>query len=341
VNIYFFQWISDLGGADTRLKDLIKLFSLNKNYVLYSIPNDDFRLNEQENINFFNKYNVKVLSWSQLPKKLEGVGISFCNFRLFSEDWRIKKIKDLGLKFIWSNDMMWHTDEELFAVNNNLIDAYLYTSEFHKSVIHNVDIEKKCKIYIISNYFDADSYQFFKKTIQESFCIGKHSRPDWLKFSDDFPLFYSNLGLKNPQYKVMGISSDFFIRFNYFKFDDKWELLEPNKEKTTDFLRSLDLYVYNSHPSFIENQSRAIIEALLNGLPVLAPNKYNFPHQIVHNQNGFLCDSYEDYKKYSRLLEKDINLRNEMSIKAHKITKEIWCNKDSQFYKWKNIFDTI
>ena len=31
-NIYFFQWISDLGGADTRLKDLIQCLKQTNNY---------------------------------------------------------------------------------------------------------------------------------------------------------------------------------------------------------------------------------------------------------------------------------------------------------------------
>jgi len=341
MDIYFFQWVSDLGGADTRLKDLIKLFSSKKEYKIYSIPNDDGRFSEKHNIDFFKKYNVTTLKWSDLPKKMEGVGISFCNFRLFSENWRIKKIKDSGLKFIWSNDMTWHTDEEMQAIKNGFIDVYLYTSEFHKSVLHNDIIEKYSKNFIISNYFDVDSYSFFPRESNDFLSIGKHSRPDHLKFSDDFPLFYSNLEIKNPKYKIMGIPNDFKVRFNNFDFDSRWELLKPNEKSSENFLKQLDLYIYNSHPKFIENQSRSIIEALLNGVPVLVPNKYNFPNQIVHQENGFLCDSYEDFKKYTKLLENNSLLRKEMGIKAHALTKSKWCDKNKNLNDWDNIFRTI
>ena len=52
MNIYIFQWISNLGGADTRLKELIQLFSKNKNYKMFIIPNDNERVDEKDNVEF-------------------------------------------------------------------------------------------------------------------------------------------------------------------------------------------------------------------------------------------------------------------------------------------------
>jgi glycosyltransferase involved in cell wall biosynthesis len=340
MNIYFFQWISELGGADTRLKDLIKLFSSQKKYKLYSVPNDDFRLKEEDNLNFLKKYNVSYLSWKDLPDKLDGIGIAFCNFRIFSEDWRIKKIKESGLKFIWSNDMMWHTSEEIRALDNNMIDAYLYTSDFHLEKMTNKSTQN-CKEFIIPNYFDVDSYSYFHRNEKEIFTIGKHSRPDPLKFSEDFPLFYENLNLKNPKYRVMGFNNFLLKKFNWHNFDNKWELLGPNKELTSNFLSSLDTYIYNSHDSFIENQSRAIIEAALNGLPIIAPNKYNFPNQIFHGKTGFLWNTYEECCKYAKILESDFNLRIEMGKNAHEISKLKWCDKTQHIDIWENLFTSM
>lgn len=341
MNIYIFQWISELGGADTRLKDLIKLLSQDKKNYICCVPNDNFRLLERHNIEFLNKHNVDYTSWLTLPEKAEGVAISFCNFRLFSEDWRLKKIKEIGLKFIWSNDMMWHTTEELKAVKDKMIDAYLYTSEFHKSKMSNETISNNAKEFIVPNYFDADSYKFFERQNRNNFTIGKHSRPDDLKFSDDFPLFYHNLNLTNPRYRVMGITKDFKERFKWYNFNERWKLLQPNEEITSDFLNSLDAYIYNSHPAFIENQSRAIIEAALNGLPIIAPNKYNFPNQIINKNTGFLWDSYDECKHYAKELENNQSLRIEMGKNASDITKELWCGKNSQIKYWHTIFSSV
>lgn len=340
MKIYIFQWISELGGADTRLKDLIKLLSQDKKNYICCIPNDDNRLLEKDNIDFLNKHNVDYTSWKVLPEKEEGVAISFCNFRLFSEDWRLKKIKDIGLKFIWSNDMMWHTEEEIEALKNKMIDAYLYTSEFHKGKMQN-EFTKNTKEFIVPNYFDADSYHFFERQEKDIFTIGKHSRPDNLKFSDDFPLFYANLDLKNPKYRIMGVSSNFKERFKWYDFNEKWDLLQPNQEITSDFLNSLDTYVYNSHPIFIENQSRAITEAALNGLPILAPNMYNFPNQILHKETGFLWNSFKECSFYAKELEKSFSLRKDLGKKASKVSKDIWCNKKKQLNLWNKIFNEI
>jgi len=340
MNIYIFQWISELGGADTRLKDLLKLFGSIKEFKVTCIPNDDARVLEKHNVDFLLNNNIDIDTFKSLPKKLDGVALAFCNFRLFSEKWRLEQIKNSGLKFIWSNDMMWHTDEEERALRDKMIDGYLYTSEFHKEKMQN-ELTKNSKEFIIPNYFDADSYTYHERQLKDIFTIGKHSRPDNLKFSDDFPLFYHNLNLKNPQYKVMGISDNFKERFMWYKFDSKWNLLKPNQEITSDFLNSLDAYVYNSHEMFIENQSRAIIEAALNGLPIIAPNKYNFPNQIINKETGFLWNSYEECKNQAQELEKNLTLRKEMGLKASQITKEIWCNKEKHTKDWQKIFSSV
>ena len=73
-------------------------------------------------------------------------------------------------------------------------------------------------------------------------------------------------------------------KFKWFDFNDKWDLLVENQENTIDFLKSLDIYVYNSHYKFVETQCRATIEAMLTGLPVVAPLKFNFSnlYSIIH-----------------------------------------------------------
>ena len=346
MNIYFFQWPSELGGADTRLKDLIKLFGSKKQFKVKVIPNDDSRLKEQENVDFILKNNGQCLSWNNLDKKLEGVAISCCNFRLFADEWRLKRIKDSGLKFIWMNDMTVRmAEKELEALTKKLIDVNLYTTKFHKS---QLDMEDKKlnlvfrnKFYFIPNYFDSNSYKYFEREKKDTFTIGKHSRPDWRKFSNDFPAFYENLNLKNPRFKVMGVGKDFSTRFSWYNFDPRWSILPPNEEKTQDFLNSLDLYIYNSHNSFIENQSRAIVEAGLCGLPIIAPNKYYFPEQILHGETGFVYESYDDCKKYAQELENNFKLRLEFGKKSHSYLKDIYCDANKQLKLWERVFSEI
>jgi len=339
-NIFFFQWPSDLGGADTRLKELIQGFSQYNKYNLFCIPNDDPRLLEKHNTDFLDKYNVKYLSWDQLPNKIDGYAISFCNFRLFSEKWRIDKIKSMGLKFIWSNDMMWRSSEEKQCLQENFVDAVIYTSEKHykdTSIIETQNIKNA----IIPNYFYLNNYPLIERPIKDIVTIGKHSRPDMLKFSDNFPLFYEDLKITNPKYRVMGVNSKFLERFKWFDFSNQWELLKSNNEDTAKFLSSLDIYVYNSHHTFIETQCRATIEAMLTGLPVVAPVKENFINQIWHTKSGFLWNTYEECQQFIKILEKNPNLRKEMGKLSRTISIELWCNFNNQVNKWENLFSSL
>jgi glycosyltransferase involved in cell wall biosynthesis len=340
LKIFLFLWPSNLGGADTRLKELIQCFSYQKNLEIFCIPNDSFRLQEKHNTDFLDKYGVKYLSWEDLPEKSEGFAISFCNFRLFSEQWRIQKIKSMGLKFIWSNDMMWHTNEETWAFENKLIDGAIYTSHKHYQDM-TTNVTKNAKEFIIPNYFHLSNYEYIERPIRDTFTIGKHSRADKMKFSDNFPLFYEDLKIKNPKYRVMGFNKKIKENFEWFDFNSNWDLLNENKEDTIDFLKSLDCYVYNSHHTFTETQCRATIEAMLTGLPVIAPTKDNFFNQIWHGKSGFLWSTYEECQKYVKFLEENPHLRIKMGKLAREISKELWCDAQQHFQLWNNIFFTV
>jgi len=344
-NIYFFQWVSDLGGADTRLKELIQLFSETKCYNLFAIPNDDGRLNEKENIDFLKNNNVHVLSWSELPEKTSGFAISFCNFRLFSEPWRINKIKSMGLKFIWSNDMMWTINEETEAINKNQIDVLLFTSDFHRLILQQKNNTfKNTKNFTIPNYFHFEKYQKIKKVKnkENKFIVGKLSRSDLMKYGENFPLFYSKMPIDNPKFRIMGWNENLSNKFKWFNFDkDKWELLNENQETPLDFLSKLDLYVFNSNHKYIENQTRSMIEAQLLGVPSLAPNYGNFPKMIWHGRNGFIYNSVEECYHYVNLLDKNKYLYNELSNNSKNLSRDIWTNKEHQLQLWDYLFNNL
>lgn len=338
--IYIFQWPSNIGGADTRLKELIQLFNLNKNIKLFCIPNDDERFQELDNINFLKENNVEYLSWNDLPQKTDGIALSFCNSRLFTEKWRIEKIKSMGLKFVWSNDMTWRIKEELECVDKNLVDATIYTNKQHYSIISN-HITKKIKEFIIPNYFHIENYNPILKIEKDTFTIGKHSRTDMLKFSNDFPFFYENLNIENPKYRVMGINHTFKRRFQSFNFSDKWDLLKVGSENTNDFLSSLDCYVYNAHHTFIETHCRATVEAMLMEIPVIAPNKINFSNQIWHSKSGFLWNNYEECQNHCKYLEKNFNARKYIGKFGRQISKFLWCDKERHQYLWNQLFNQL
>ena len=157
-DLYVFQWISDLGGADTRLKELLIL--LKDDFNITCIPNDDFRLKEKHNTDFLDALGIKYCSSADLPKKMDGFAYSNCNFRLFSDKNRIDSINASGVKLIWSNDMMWVAPEEAEAIRAGKVDCCVFTSPFHWSVLGGKIFEAKRdqRAAILENYFDSSTW---------------------------------------------------------------------------------------------------------------------------------------------------------------------------------------
>lgn len=340
-DLYVFQWISDLGGADTRLKELLIL--LKDEFNITCIPNDEFRLKEKHNTDFLDYLGIKYCMPENLPKGIEGFAYANCNFRLFQERNRIDFIKDSGLKFLWSNDMMWTTAEELEAIKKGKVDCCLFTSPFHWAVLAPKIFEANPtqKGAIIENYFDSNTWPYVERPLRETMVCGKVSRDDTMKFSEDFPVFYERAADGLPvSFRVMGWSRELAKKYSWFSFDSKWTLLNTNQEGTVDFLSSIDVFLYNCNHKFIENQSRAIIEAQLTGVPVVAPNKWNFPNMIWNQRTGFLWDDQDQMKDaIAHLLRPE--LRRKMGKQASDFTRDIWCDAAHSRLKWNSLLNYV
>lgn len=337
--IYIFQWPGRVGGADTRLRDLIPLL-IQAGHAVTIVPNDAVMLTSDiDTYRLMREAGAKFEQWPNLPKKLEGLAIACCNFTLFREDWRVHRLKDTGLRFIWMNDMMWHDPKELEAAGKGLLDIILFTSPFHLSRMLGPFRQAKqdIKIGIVENYFRTDVHETVDRKPGEVFTIGKIARHDWAKYSENFPLFYEDLGLKKPRFRVMAWGEEQTAKWKWHHFDERWELIPQDSMPSHEFLAGLDAFVYNSHYKFVENQSRAIVEAALSGLPIVAPNQYNFPNQIFDTRTGFLWNTYEECAAQCRWLEANPGDRLSMGRLAAKCAQDIWCDGDKQMRQWERV----
>lgn len=338
-DLYVFQWISDLGGADTRLKELLIL--LKDRFRITCIPNDEFRLGEKRNTDFLDSLGVKYCMPESLPEKLEGFAYANCNFRLFSERSRIDLIKSKGLTFLWSNDMMWTTGEEIEAIKAGKVDCCLFTSPFHWSRLGKsvFEAKKDQRGAILDNYFDGSTWPYKDRPSRGSVVFGKVSRDDPMKYSEDFPVFCESVtrGL-DCRYRFMGWGEKQNKKYSWFRFSDKWDRIKTNSVGTQEFLSSLDVFLYNCNHKFVENQSRAIVEAQLTGLPVVAPNKWNFPNMIWTERTGFLWNDLEEAAAACAQLC-DGDTRRKMGKLASDCARDIWCDSEAAGRKWDAVLN--
>lgn len=338
-DLYVFQWISDLGGADTRLKELLIL--LKDEFNITCIPNDEFRLGEKHNTDFLDSIGVKYCMPSSLPEKMEGFAYANCNFRLFSEPDRLNFIKSKGLVFLWSNDMMWATNDELSAIKEGKVDCCLFTSPFHWEVLGSkiFAASPKQRGAILENYFDGATWNYVERPISNSVVFGKVSRDDFMKFSEGFPVFYESATAGvDARYRVMGWNQNLSKKYSWFNFSDRWELLRSNAVKTQDFFSSIDVFLYDCNHKFVENQSRAVIEAQLTGCPVIAPDKWNFPNMMWDDRTGLLWGDLEEAREACRMIA-DPEIRRKMGRLANHCTRDIWCDSSASIRKWNAVLN--
>ena len=340
-DLYVFQWISDLGGADTRLKELLIL--LKDDFNVTCVPNDEFRLKEKHNTDFLDLHGINYCARQNLPKEMTGFAYSNCNFRLFQERERIDFIHDSGLKFLWSNDMMWNMAEELEAISKGKVDCVLFTSPFHRGVVGEAVFKAnpRQKAAILENYFDSSTWKYAERPKRSPVVCGKVSRDDFMKFSEDFPTFYEMATKGLPvSFRVMGWSKELASKYSWFNFSQRWETLRPNQVKTQDYLESLDVFLYNCNFKFIENQSRAVIESQLTGCPVVAPKKWNFPNMIWDQRTGFLWDDMDELKSgLSDLMHYEF--RTKMGRLASECTRDIWCDAETAKRRWNAVLNYV
>lgn len=340
-NLYVFQWISDLGGADTRLKELLIL--LKDDFNITCIPNDEFRLKEKHNTDFLDAIGVKYCMPTDLPSKLEGFAYANCNFRLFNERERIDFINNLNLKLLWSNDMMWTTNEELEAISKGKIDCCLFTSPFHKEILSPKIFRAKPdqKAAILENYFDPATWPYVDRPKKDTMVCGKVSRDDFMKFSENFPIFYESATKDLPvSFDVMGWSKELAKKYSWFDFTNKWRLRRTNEVKTQDYFSNIDVFLYNCNYRFIENQSRAVIEAQLTGCPIVAPNKWNFPNMIWDQRTGFLWNDLDELQSALQDLVY-YDFRKKMGKLASDCIRQIWCDAESARRKFYSVLNYV
>lgn len=332
--LYIFQWPSDLGGADTRMRDIVALCA--KDYNITVIPNDEFRLQEKNWTDWMDSLGVKYCMASDLPEKLDGFAFSCCNFRLFNEKERLRAIKSRGLKFIWANDMMWHTEAELAAIRQGMVDVVLYTSKFHADKLHPdvVQARPMQPMRIVKNFIDASHWPFITRPDRQP-VMGKVSRPDPSKFSCDLPLLWQ-AAAPLWKYDLMGWNDEVDAKFNWHKFDSRWTLREPCAMPVKDWLAGVDVFVYNGSFSYIENQSRAVVEAQLSGLPVIAPPKWNFPNMVWDLRTGFLVEDLDELRHSIEMLSSP-DFRWKMGKLSRECALQIWCDESEARREWNSL----
>lgn len=369
MNLVFFNWPSFVGGADTKLVHLLPL--LKKHYRITLATIHPQQLADPRWRPWLEEQGIGSCLVEDLPERMDGCAVCLCNGTFFDKALYLRA-RAMGLKVVWSNEMMWHFPAELGALCLGRIDTVLFTSGVQREllepgyrealgnaaqadpgpgarwgVINAAEGCKPVRWVETGNYIDAGQFQFrerggARKKPGGAFSVGRVSRPDPDKFPDDFPLSYEGLGLRPPvRFRVLGWSSALAERWAGHSFDDRWELLETASVPVQEFMDSLDILVYDLSPRFRESWGRAVVEAMLCGVVPIVPagGGHHLEHLVPHGEGGFLCRSREDFGTYARQLQDDPDLLQRMSRGARRWAEEKLCQPEEHLALWRRVFE--
>ena len=102
--------------------------------------------------------------------------------------------------------------------------------------------------------------------------IGRHSRPDPLKWPDDRDTILAAYP-DDPACVVRILGGGGFLSDLVGPYPDNWEVLPFNRENPKEFLKTIDFFVYYHHSRWVEAFGRVFIEAMASGaLAILPPH---------------------------------------------------------------------
>jgi glycosyltransferase involved in cell wall biosynthesis len=124
----------------------------------------------------------------------------------------------------------------------------------------------------------------------EQLVVGRHSRDVPEKHHPDDPSLYRLLAGQGWQVRLLGATC---LQTELAGLSGT-ELMPVGAENPGDFLRSLDVFFYRTHPTWNEPSGRVVLEAMACGLPIVAHISGGYTDWIRHGENGLLFEDQED-----------------------------------------------
>ena len=365
--LYLMSWPAAVGGSETKTTATAELLA--DEWDIVWVPNEDASLADGKALEWITSRGMRAARWADLPRKLAGTALAMCNIPFLTEG-RAAEAKGRGLRVAWGGEMMWAIPGELGALAAGLVDTVLFTGDLQRAALVSdyltalggykkpaepVDWAhpahggtqgflhgktRSVRWATVGNYVNPEAFPFVDRARRRKggpLVIGRLSRADWAKFPADFPETYERLELPpDTRFRVMGWSPELKKRWPRWKPSKQWELLPAMAEPPSKFLRSLDLFVYDTHASFSESWGRAIVEAMLSGaFPVLPSSpRHHFKKMIPQFGAGTFCRTKKEWIREVQVLCKDRATRHIVSRWTAEFAREELCDAAKHRASW-------
>tara|TARA_E500000178_G_scaffold119749_1_gene119843 strand:+ start:194 stop:1237 length:1044 start_codon:yes stop_codon:yes gene_type:complete len=332
-----FSLDKDIGGISKMIELSTKVLSNNNNNKI-NLFLIDKSATEKSLSEVFKKKNITIKKLSIIEKNLLKLGYLRNNYKkdIFESDiiflHNYKLVKHLKRYLDFKPFILFfHTDKEKQIYGLEKIKKVLTVNSFTMKLIN-----KKYKAEIakyLPNCIDTRNKKLILKNSKKEIIVGAMGRLVEKKGFESLINVFKRLKGIHLHIAGDGPLMSFLGKKAYGYNNIK--LLGWIKDKN-EFFKKIDIFFCSS---YIEPFGLVILEAMLNGVPVIS-TKCRGPLDIIeHMKNGILVniDNKYEMEKAVRLLEKDKLLRKQISKNAFETLKDKY---SIQVYK-KNLFSEI
>jgi len=169
--------------------------------------------------------------------------------------------------------------------------------------------------YILGSPIDPDTIHTKVRT--EADVFGCHSKRLGSKWNPEWPKLEEKITGRYPaaEFHFMGMKDAVAKGM-------KGVCLKENEWGVSDFLDSLDVFVFFPEYKREEPWARVIAEAMVAGLPIVALDRGGTSDQVLKYNNGILCKKFDDYHKALVYLIEHPTVIEIMSRNSIRIAKE-------------------
>ncbi len=208
------------------------------------------------------------------------------------------------LEAYFGDSGIWH------PIGPQIRDALI---KYHEEELHTVELADEDWVNII----DVDEWRRPKRPARHSkIRIGRHSRPQYVKWPAD-PDELLQIYPDSNDYEIHVLGGAKAPRQVLGTLPSNWYVYEFGQLDPKDFLATLDVFVYYTHPDWIEAFGRVIFEAMAVGVPVIIPPDY----KNLFGEAAIYAEPAEVQDKIRQLMSNDVEYERQVEI-AHRYVEE-------------------
>jgi glycosyltransferase involved in cell wall biosynthesis len=245
---------------------------------------------------------------------------------------------------VWFNCMTWTFPRELAAHQNGWINHHGFVSSYQRNWL-KPQLALHGKVNELEGYrpyFNpknaAQDIQFQYRPPQKWFALGRISRDDGFKYSDDmWNIFYKVCTPGHKKVFILGYGPNAQAKCGNAPAGLDWQTWNQNEVPVKQVYQILHCLIHKTGGSR-ESYCRIVPEAYGYGVPVIVEDDYAFPDLVQDGVTGFRCKSSDEMSYRASQLAFDEPLRKKIVHEAYDYLTNDIASREKCWQPWEQLF---